>query len=268
MAGRVLIIAGSDSGGGAGLQADIKTVTAMGGYATTAVTALTAQNTLGVNGVLAIEPAFIRKQIDAVLDDIGTDSVKTGMLHDIPVIETVADALAQRAAGIPTIVDPVFYAKGGDSLLVPEAVDAVRNRMLPLATVLTPNLPEAAELAKMEISSVADQLEAARRLQSLGARMVLLKGGRADGDVIHDVLASDEGAEVMRSPRLATRNTHGTGCTLASAIATGISLGLPLRVAVAKAREFVRVAMMEAPGLGAGHGPLQHAHTVRPFLAD
>jgi hydroxymethylpyrimidine/phosphomethylpyrimidine kinase len=268
MQGRILIIAGSDSGGGAGIQADIKTVTAMGGFATTAVTALTAQNTLGVRGVLAIDPAFVRQQIDAVLDDIGADCVKTGMLHDVPVIETVADALEERAAETSTVVDPVFYAKGGDRLLVGEAVDAVRKRMLPLATVLTPNIPEAAELSGLPITSVGEQIQAAQRLCALGATWVLLKGGRATGDVIHDVIASEDEIEVLESPRLETRNTHGTGCTLASAIAVGLGQGLSVRSAIARAREYVRVAMIQAPDLGGGHGPLEHGHTVQPFRSS
>ncbi len=268
MKGRVLIIAGSDSGGGAGIQADIKTVTALGGFAATAITALTAQNTLGVRSVFPVDPEFVREQIDAVLDDIGADCIKTGMLHDVPVIEAVADALEERAAKIPVVVDPVCYAKGGDPLLVSTAVEAVRERMLPLATVLTPNIPEAAELSKCSIETASDQLDAAQQLCSLGADWVLLKGGRAVGDVVHDVIVGQQEIEMSESSRLDTRNIHGTGCTLASAVAVGLAQGLEVRNAIARARDYVRAAMIAAPGLGGGHGPLDHGHTVRPFFPD
>jgi hydroxymethylpyrimidine/phosphomethylpyrimidine kinase len=265
MRGRVLIIAGSDSGGGAGIQADIKTVTALGGFAASAVTVLTAQNTRGVFGVLPVPPEFIRQQIEVVLDDIGADCIKLGMLHDVATIEVVADALETRAEDIPLVADPVMIAKGGASLLLPEAVDCLRQRILPLATLLTPNLPEACALAGMSIHNSDDQVVVAQSLRHLGSDTVLLKGGRATDDPVVDVLASADGAVVMESPRLDTRSVHGAGCTLASAIATGLAQGLPLGHAVARGRRFLFEAIRSAPPLGSGFGPLNHAHTVRAF---
>lgn len=265
MRGRVLVIAGSDSSGGAGLQADLKTVTALGGFAATAVTALTAQNTRGVFGVVSVAPDFIRRQIAVVLDDIGADCIKLGMLHDVPTIEVVADMLEARAEDIPVVADPVMIAKGGDRLLQADAVECVRHRIVPLATVLTPNLPEAEALGGMPIDSVEDQIDAARGLRHAGADSVLLKGGRKLGDPVLDVLSTVEGEVVLESARIETRNTHGTGCTLASAIATGLAQGLALAHAVSRARRYLAEALRTAPDLGEGYGPLNHAHTVRDF---
>jgi hydroxymethylpyrimidine/phosphomethylpyrimidine kinase len=266
MKGRVLIVAGSDSGGGAGVQADIKTVTALGGYAATAITALTAQNTTGVYGVHGVPPDFIRQQIELVLSDIGADAVKTGMLHSAPVIEAVCDALASHGPTIPLIVDPVMVAKGGASLLDESAVTTVKTRLIPRAALVTPNLPEAEALTGRVIRSVEDMRQAAQALLALGCRAVLLKGGHGEGAMITDVLAEGDGTiTLFRGRRIATRHTHGTGCTLASAIATGLAQGLALQQAVARAREYVRKALRTAPGLGTGHGPLNHGHTVRPF---
>ena len=263
MRGRVLIVAGSDSGGGAGIQADIKAVTMQGAFAATAITALTAQNTEGVFGVLPIPPEFIRQQIEVVLDDIGADAVKTGMLHDAAVIETVAGALAARAAGVPLVVDPVMVAKGGAPLIEPGAIDALKRLLIPRAAVLTPNLPEAEILAGGMIDSLAAMKEAAWALLALGCDAVLLKGGHLAGDSIHDILVSAAGLREWQSPRIDTRHTHGTGCTLASAIAAGLAQGLPLDSAVARARDYVQRAIRSAPGLGRGHGPLDHAHPLR-----
>jgi hydroxymethylpyrimidine/phosphomethylpyrimidine kinase len=260
--GRVLIIAGSDSGGGAGIQADIKTVTMLGAFAATAVTALTAQNTLGVFGVLPIAPAFIRQQIAVVLDDIGADAVKTGMLHDAAVIETVAAALAERAPDVPLVVDPVMVAKGGAPLIEPGAVDALKRLLVPRAAVLTPNLPEAEILSGRSITSLAAMQEAAAALLALGPRAVLLKGGHLAGEIVYDVLATASGLCLWDGPRIDSRHTHGTGCTLASAIAAGLAQGLATEPAIARAREYVRRAIASAPGLGRGHGPLDHAHPL------
>jgi len=260
MRGRVLIVAGSDSGGGAGIQADIKTVTALGGFAMTAITALTAQNTLGVHGVLGIEPAFIRAQMEVVLDDLGADALKTGMLHSSAVIEAVADTILARAAGVPLVCDPVMIAKGGHPLLDPDAVGTLIRRLVPLAAVLTPNLPEAETLLGRPIRHLDDQIAAARALAAAGARAVLVKGGHAEGPVVRDVLAGPDGVEVLEGPRIASRSTHGTGCTLASAIATGLAQGATVREAVIRARAYVLAAIRTAPGFGAGHGPLNHAH--------
>jgi hydroxymethylpyrimidine/phosphomethylpyrimidine kinase len=263
MQGRVLIIAGSDSGGGAGIQADIKTVTMLDAFAATAVTALTAQNTQGVFGVLPIPPEFIRQQIEVVLDDIGADAVKTGMLHDAAVIETVASVLAERAPDVPLVVDPVMVAKGGAPLIEPQAIETLKRRLIPRATVLTPNLPEAEILAGQNIDSVAAMKLAAEALLALGCKTVLLKGGHLAGDTVHDILMSASGLREWQSPRIETRHTHGTGCTLASAIAAGLAQGLTVEAAVDRARTYVQRAIAAAPGIGCGHGPLDHAHPLR-----
>jgi hydroxymethylpyrimidine/phosphomethylpyrimidine kinase len=261
--GRVLIVAGSDSGGGAGIQADIKTVTMLDGFAATAITALTAQNTEGVFGIVPVAPEFIRRQIAVVLDDIGADAVKTGMLHDVPVIEAVAEELAARAPDTPLVVDPVMVAKGGAALIEAGAIDALKQRLIPRAAVLTPNLPEAEILAGRTIDSVAAMRAAAQALLGLGCRAVLLKGGHLPGDTVHDVLATGAGLREWQSPRIDTRHTHGTGCTLASAIAAGLAQGLAVEAAVERARDYVLRAIVNAPGFGRGHGPLDHAHPLR-----
>jgi hydroxymethylpyrimidine/phosphomethylpyrimidine kinase len=262
MRGRVLIAAGSDSGGGAGIQADIKTVTALGGYAMTAITALTAQSTEGVFGVLPVPPAFVAQQLELALGDIGADAIKTGMLHDAAVIEVVASVVAAQAAGVPLVVDPVMVAKGGAPLLEPSARDALVGRLFPLAAVITPNLPEAEALTGQRIQDVAAMREAARALLAMGPRAVLVKGGHLPGDTLTDVLLLAGGEEqLFEGPRIPTRSTHGTGCTLASAIATGLAQGMELGAAVARARAYVVEAMRTAPGFGRGHGPLNHAHT-------
>ena len=263
MKGRVLIIAGSDSGGGAGIQADIKTVTMLDAFAATAVTALTAQNTEGVFGVVPIAPEFIRQQIEVVLDDIGADAVKTGMLHDAAVIETVAAVLSEKAPAIPLVLDPVMVAKGGAPLIEPGAIDALKRLLVPRAAVLTPNLPEAEVLIGGTIASLDAMKEAANALLRLGARAVLLKGGHLAGDTVYDVLASATGQRLWQSPRIDTRHTHGTGCTLASAIAAGLAQGMPVEAAVERARDYVQRAIAGAPGFGRGHGPLDHAHPLR-----
>jgi hydroxymethylpyrimidine/phosphomethylpyrimidine kinase len=265
MRGRVLIIAGSDSGGGAGIQADIKAVSALGGYAATAITALTAQNTQGVFGVVEVAPAFIAQQMRLVLDDIGADCIKTGMLHNSTVIETVVDILQTSASSVPLVVDPVMFAKGGEALLEEAARKTLVQQLLPHATLLTPNLPEAETLSGMTLRD-ADALQtAAYRLLEQGPAAVLLKGGHLPGDSVVDLLVSREGVTRFTHPRLATSNTHGTGCTLASAVATGLAQGLPLNTAVKRALAYVQKAIQTAPGLGKGKGPLNHGHTVRPF---
>jgi hydroxymethylpyrimidine/phosphomethylpyrimidine kinase len=262
MRGRVLIIAGSDSGGGAGIQADIKTVSMLDAYAATAITALTAQNTEAVFGVLPIPPDFIRQQIEVVLDDIGADAVKTGMLHDTAVIEVIAAVLRERAAQIPLVVDPVMAAKGGARLIDPDAVDALKQLLIANADILTPNLPEAEILCGLTIADIAGMRTAGERLLSLGCRAVLVKGGHLAAASVPDVLVTAEGARVWESPRIATRHTHGTGCTLASAIAAGLAQGMAVEDAVGRARDYVQRAIATAPGLGRGHGPLDHAHPL------
>ena len=262
MRGRVLIIAGSDSGGGAGIQADIKTVTALGGYAATAVTAVTVQNTKGVTAIHAIPLAILKAQIASVLEDLGADAIKTGMLASIPVIETTMAALSLYVS-IPLIADPVMVAKGGASLLDADAVAALTRLVLPRATLLTPNLPEAEALTGRTIASPHAMREAVKHLLDLGPRAILLKGGHLPGDDIVDIYAGPDGTQEWRSTRIATRHTHGTGCTLASAIATGLAQAMNTIDSIIRARAYVRRAIETAPGLGQGHGPLNHAHTIR-----
>ncbi|WP_435101235.1 bifunctional hydroxymethylpyrimidine kinase/phosphomethylpyrimidine kinase [Arhodomonas sp. AD133] len=263
---RVLIVAGSDSGGGAGIQADIKAVSALSGYAATAVTALTAQNTLGVQGVWPVPADFIAAQMRSVLDDIGADCVKTGMLHDAEVIDTVADGLAAGAPDAPLVVDPVMIAQSGDRLLQEDAVTALKQRLLARATVITPNLPEAEVLLGRDIVGAAAQEAAAEALLDIGCRAVLLKGGHAAAtDTVTDILATRDEVVRLVYPRIDTRNSHGTGCTLASAIATGLAQGLAMDAAVRRARRYLQRALETARPLGAGHGPVNHQHTVAPF---
>lgn len=260
--GRVLVVAGSDSGGGAGIQADIKTITALGGYAATAITALTAQNTLGVQGICPVPVDFLRLQIASVLDDIGADVVKTGMLGDAATIAAVAEELVERIPTVPVVVDPVMVAKGGARLLATDAVTALTRHLVPRARIITPNLREAEVLADMTIADRASMHRAATALLSLGAPAVLLKGGHLPGDTVVDLLATEAGVAEMAAPRIETRHTHGTGCTLASAIAVGLAQGMELAAAVRRARAFVRAAMAAAPGFGSGHGPMDHTVTV------
>jgi hydroxymethylpyrimidine/phosphomethylpyrimidine kinase len=262
--GRVLIIAGSDSGGGAGIQADIKTVSMLDAYAATAITALTAQNTEGVFGVLPIPPEFVRRQIEVVLDDIGADAIKTGMLHDLPVIETIAAVLRERAGGIPVVVDPVMVAKGGARLIDPAALDGLKQLLIARAEILTPNLPEAEILCGSSIGNLAEMRAAGESLLALGCRSVLVKGGHLPGKTVSDVLVTKAGARVWESQRLSTRHTHGTGCTLASAIAAGLAQGLNVEGAVERAHAYVQRAIAGAPGFGRGHGPLDHSHPLHP----
>jgi len=264
MNGRVLIIAGSDSGGGAGIQADIKTVTALGGFAMTAITALTAQNTIGVQGIHDVPADFVAAQMTSVLDDLGADAIKIGMLHRPEIIQTVADVLARKAAGLPIIVDPVMVAKGGAALLETAAQSALISRLLPMARLLTPNAPEAAVLTGGPVADLDDAAVAAGRLLDMGARAVLMKGGHLNGDEVSDLLFDGSDDPVIFSgPRIDSRHTHGTGCTLASACAVGLAQGLALADAVGRAHAYVREAIVTAPGYGAGHGPLNHGHTIK-----
>ena len=262
MKGRVLICAGSDSGGGAGIQADIKTVTALGCFAATAITALTSQNTKGVFNVLDIPTSFLRQQMTVVLEDIGADVIKTGMLHSAEVIRTISNTLESLGDSSSLVVDPVMVAKGGHSLLQASAVDALKSELIHKADVLTPNIPEAEVLAGIEITSVDDMRRAGECLLRMGARSVLIKGGHLTDDTLTDILLTQSEEKFYSSPRLKTVHTHGTGCTLASAVAAGIAQGLELQIATDRARKYVFEAIRSAPGLGAGHGPLNHAHTI------
>ncbi|MFT8712054.1 bifunctional hydroxymethylpyrimidine kinase/phosphomethylpyrimidine kinase, partial [Komagataeibacter rhaeticus] len=229
MRGRILIMAGSDSGGGAGIQADIKTVTVLGGFAMTAITALTAQDTLGVHDVMPVSPEFIVAQMRCVMDDLGVDAFKSGMLDRPEVIGAIAAVLV-TSADIPYVLDPVMVAKGGAPLLRDDALASLRERLVPLATVLTPNLPEAEALLGRPIAGRGEMVDAAHDLLALGPRAVLLKGGHMEGNELVDVLVEQGGRmEAFTGSRIPTRHTHGTGCTLASAIATGLGQGMELR---------------------------------------
>ncbi len=261
--GRVLIIAGSDSGGGAGVQADIKAVSALGGYAATAITAITVQNTLGVTGIHAVPAEIIADQMRAVLDDIGADVIKTGMLANRCVIETVVETLEEAAPETPLVVDPVMIATSGDALLDKGAENVIRDRLLPRATLVTPNSDEAQRLTGIEITDLHSQVEAAKALRAMGASAALVKGGHVDSPSVRDVLVSQHGLEIMERPRLDTPHTHGTGCTLASAIASLLAQGHALPEATEQAGDYLHEAIKRAPGLGAGHGPVDHMWVVR-----
>ena len=268
MKGRVLVVAGSDSGGGAGIQADIKTITALNGFAMTAVTALTAQNSLTVAGVHKSPPAFVAEQIRVTLEDLGADAVKTGMMADAPIIEAAADALDEQASGVPWVIDPVMVSTARDRLLDEDAVGALKQRFISKATLVTPNMAEAGVLTGISVDS-ADAMEAAGKvILETGAAAVLVTGGHFGGDTVIDVLVTAEGGRRFESPRIDTPHTHSTGCTLASAIATGLAQGLGLEDSIIRARGYVLEAIRTAPGFGGGHGPLNHAHTVIPRIGD
>ncbi len=251
---RVLTIAGSDSGGGAGIQADLKTIGVLGGYGMTAITALTAQNTLGVSGVLTIEASFVRKQIDAVVADIGVDAVKTGMLANREIILEVVRFAAEHGE-LPFVVDPVLVAESGAGLLEPEAESILLEELVPLATIVTPNSQEAARLLEMSVDDRATQREAARRLVDRGARAALVKGGHLPGADAVDVLCYEGEIEEISGPRIAAANTHGTGCIMASAIAVHLASGSDLLASVIAAKKFVSRAIAGGLALGAGAGP-------------
>jgi hydroxymethylpyrimidine/phosphomethylpyrimidine kinase len=252
-----LTIAGSDSGGGAGIQADLKTFHRFGVFGTSAITAVTAQNTRGVDDWVALDPAFVRKQIDAVALDLRPAAVKCGMLGTAEVVDVVADALRHHALA-PFVLDPVMVATSGDPLLDTAAVAAIRDRLMPLADLATPNLDEVAVLLGTRPPNEHGMRDAAEQIvRTLGARAALVKGGHLDGDVVVDVLF-DGAMHVFRRPRVDTSSTHGTGCTLSAAIAARLALGDPMLDAVGAALEFVHRAIATAPGLGGGHGPLNH----------
>jgi hydroxymethylpyrimidine/phosphomethylpyrimidine kinase len=256
-----LTIAGSDSGGGAGIQADLKTFAAHGVYGTSAITAITAQNTMGVRSWLATPVELIRDQIEAVVTDIGADAVKIGMLATREIVHAVA--AAADAFSLPHVVlDPVMIAKGGDRLLHDDAVEALRRALLPRAEVVTPNIPEAEVLAGCRITSLRDMHDAGRRILDLGARVVLVKGGHLEGPESVDVACTPGGAFEIRGPRIVSRSTHGTGCTLSSAIAANLAKGLAMDEALREARRYLEGAIRHAPDVGHGHGPLNHMWRV------
>lgn len=261
--GRVLIIAGSDSGGGAGIQADIKAVTALGGYAMTAVTAITAQNTLGVFDVWPVPIDSVLAQIDVTLADIGADVVKTGMLGTAELVEAVAERLSDRPGGLPLVCDPVMVATSGDRLADDKSAGAIRSLMVPGARLVTPNSHEAEILTGKSVETVDGQRRAAEALLELGANGALVKGGHVGGERITDVLQTTTGEWLYEGTRIETTSTHGTGCTLASAIAAHLALGISLPNAVERARTYLYGAIKHAPGLGGGHGPVDHSWMTR-----
>ncbi len=262
MKGRVLIIAGSDPSGGAGIQADIKTVTALGGYAATAITALTVQNTKGVSAVHAVAPEIIRAQIEAVMSDIGADAIKIGMIGDIVTAQLIGDFLRKAAQSIPVVLDPVLVATSGDALAGGGVAAIIRSELAPLATIITPNTEEAAALTGVVVANEAGMIAAGEALIALGAGAALVKGGHMEGENVADVLVDASGVQTFRNRRLSTTSTHGTGCTLASAIATGLAQGLNRPAAVERAISYVHIAIRTAPGYGAGHGPVNHGHIL------
>jgi hydroxymethylpyrimidine/phosphomethylpyrimidine kinase len=259
---RILSIAGSDSGGGAGIQADLKTIAALGCYGMTAITAITAQNTVGVTGIQAITPDMLAAQIKAIVTDIGVDAVKIGMLHDPEVVHVVASAIREFKL-TRLVLDPVMVATSGDALIAPPTIAVLVKELFPLVSVITPNLDEASLLLKRPILSRADLDLAAQDLCNMGAKAALVKGGHLAGDEVTDVLLDRAGGSALQSyssPRIASQNTHGTGCTLSSAIACYLGMGYPLAEAVAKARSYILQAIAAGSQIkiGAGHGPLNH----------
>ncbi|MEE2745246.1 MAG: bifunctional hydroxymethylpyrimidine kinase/phosphomethylpyrimidine kinase [Pseudomonadota bacterium] len=266
MKGRILIVAGSDSGGGAGIQADIKTVTALGGYAMTALTAVTVQDTTGVHGIHNIPADFVAEQMRVVINDIGVDCVKIGMLHRPEIIRVVAQVLDMYDEKIPLVVDPVMVAKGGSPLISEGAINSLKKNIIPKANILTPNMPEARALSESDIDIEDGKEKFAADLLSLGSAAILVKGGHGDGDTVEDIFVSGSSApETFSSPRIQSLNTHGTGCTLASAISIGLGQGMELRAAIVRARKFVNLAIRKAPNFGKGQGPLNHMHSINSF---
>lgn len=258
IAGRVLVIAGSDSGGGAGIQADTKTITMLGGYAMTAITAITAQDTTGVHGVWPISVEAVSAQIRACLTDIGADAVKTGMLGSVALVEVVAEQLDTLANSTPRVIDPVMVATSGDRLIEVPAIDALTALLLPGAILVTPNAPEAEILTGKAVDGINGQRRAAEALLERGARAALVKGGHIPGKVLYDVLQTQDGEWIFESERIDTSSTHGTGCTLASACAALVAQGRSVPDAVDAARTYLHNAIKLAPGLGHGHGPVAH----------
>jgi hydroxymethylpyrimidine/phosphomethylpyrimidine kinase len=254
---KALTIAGSDSGGGAGIQADLKTFQELGAYGMSAITAVTAQNTLGVHGVYPVSIEGIVQQIDAIGEDLGTDALKTGMLFSDEVIEAVSERI-HHYGWENIVVDPVMIAKGGAKLLQDEAIRALKEKLLPLTSVITPNIPEAEVLTEMKISSLDDRRKAAKQLMGMGAKAVVIKGGHADDKEVIDLFFDGTTCEELMSPRIETLHTHGTGCTFSAAITAQLANGMTMRDAVLTAKEFIRAAIEDGLGIGGGHGPTNH----------
>ncbi len=256
-----LTIAGSDSGGGAGIQADLKTFAAFGCFGTSAIVAVTAQNTLGVHAIHAVPPAIIDAQLAALATDLPPDACKTGMLATAELVHLVADRIAEYRWG-RYVLDPVMVASSGDPLLEPDAISALRDRLLPLTACVTPNLDEAELLTELEVRDPDSMVRAGEALLEAGARAALVKGGHLESDIVVDILVMPDGVHRFTRPRIATRSTHGTGCTLAAAITAGLALGRPLQVAVPDALDYLQAAIRAAPRLGAGNGPVWHGVPV------
>jgi len=259
---RALTIAGSDSGGGAGIQADLKTFSALGVFGVTAITALTAQNTTGVTGIVEVAPQFVRQQIDAVTSDIGVDAAKTGMLSSAPIIEAVVEAIRQHRM-TQLVVDPVMIAKSGAPLPRPDAQEALARLLLPLALVVTPNLHEASALSGRSVSTLQEMEDAALALHALGPQYVVVKGGHLEGEAV-DLFYDGRRVERLGAPRIETRHTHGTGCVFSAAITAWLARGAPVPEAVRRAKAFITDAIRAGLALGRGHGPANPMHAWRP----
>jgi hydroxymethylpyrimidine/phosphomethylpyrimidine kinase len=255
---KVLTIAGSDSGAGAGIQADLKTFAALGVYGTSVITAITAQNTVGVTQVLALNPKLVAVQIDAVIDDIGAHALKTGMLASASIIEIVARKIREHRLN-KLVVDPVMVATSGDLLIKRNAVAALRSRLIPLAAVVTPNIPEAEQLTGMELRTSADITESARRIVRMGAKSVVIKGGHRKGPAV-DLFYDGKTFSALVAPRIRTKNTHGTGCTFSAAIAAYLAKGESVERAVTLAKQYITAAIRKSFTIGAGHSPVHHFH--------
>lgn len=251
-----LTIAGSDSGGGAGIQADIKTFQELGVFGTSAISSLTAQNTLGVHGIFEVTSEFLKKQIDAVLSDFNVQAIKTGMLFSAELIEVVAEFM--RMQSIPLVVDPVMIAKGGESLLKEEAVTTLKTKLLPITTICTPNIPEAEVLTGMRINNENDIEQAARKILAFGVQYVVIKGGHLHGEFSIDTVYWKDGYFMMKTPRMQTKDTHGTGCTFSAAITAHLAKGLLVEEAIIEAKKFIHLAISNPLFIGNGHGPTNH----------
>lgn len=255
MIARVLTIAGSDSGGGAGIEADLKTITVLGGYGCTCITGLTAQNTLGVQDVHPVPAEFVALCMRAVISDIGVDAIKLGMLTNAKIVGAVAEHLP---TGLPIVLDPVMLSTSGAPLLPDAAISVLIEKLLPKAALITPNLPETAKLTGLPVETKAQCLAAGQKLLAMGAKAVLIKGGHSHEPTLTDLLITKQAVAAITLPRLDTPHTHGTGCTLSAAIATFLAQNMPLETAVRRARAYLQEAIATAPNLGAGHGPVNH----------
>ncbi|PPR78954.1 MAG: Hydroxymethylpyrimidine/phosphomethylpyrimidine kinase [Alphaproteobacteria bacterium MarineAlpha2_Bin1] len=266
MISKVLSIAGTDPSGGAGAQADIKTITAFKCYALSVITALVAQNTIGVKSILDIPLDFISNQIDCVFQDIKVDSIKIGMLHKPDIVNLVSQKIINNFSDCSLVIDPVMVAKSGDDLLTEEARKSLINNLIPHATIVTPNIPEAEIISNMRIRTEKEIIKAGMLILSMGPSAVLMKGGHSNSEIVKDYLIQENNIDIFEAIRINTNNTHGTGCTLSAAIASGLSKGNEIKKSVAIAHEYVNKAIKNAPGIGRGFGPLNHVHSIEPLI--